>query len=133
MSESKLAANMRSLRDIYGYSQKYVSEQIHVARQTYSIYESGKRVPDTATLCSLSRLYQVSLDQLLHGDFSKSHTSEDIIREHGALTPDNSIIRLNGPDAKMVMDYKNLPPDTQKEIREFVRFKKYLLSKESQT
>ena len=34
MPEIKLAVNMYSLRDVYGYSQDYVSSQIHVARQT---------------------------------------------------------------------------------------------------
>ena len=131
MSESKLAANMRSLREAYGYSQKYVRSQIHVARQTYSIYENGRRMPDADTLCNLAALYHISLDYLLYGDLSRSSASENFVREHSALTPDNSLIRLNGAEAKMLMDYKSLPPDTQKEIREYVRFKKYLLAKET--
>lgn len=133
MSEIKLAANMRSLRKLYNYSQDYVSSQIHVARQTYSNYECGKRIPDTPMLIYLSELYQVTIDQLLFGDFSEVHTTDGVIRDHAAITPENSLIRLNGSDAKMVMDYKNMPPEVQKEIREFVRFKKYLLSRESQT
>lgn len=131
MSESKLAANMRSLREAYGYSQKYVSSQIHVARQTYSIYENGRRMPDADTLCNLAALYHISLDYLLYGDLSRSSASENFVREHSALTPDNSLIRLNGAEAKMLMDYKSLPPETQREIREYVRFKKYLLTKET--
>ena len=131
MSESELAANMRTLREAYGYSQKYVSSQIHVARQTYSIYENGRRMPDADTLCNLAALYHISLDYLLYGDLSRSSASENFVREHSALTPDNSLIRLNGAEAKMLMDYKSLPPDTQKEIREYVRFKKYLLAKET--
>lgn len=45
MSGSYLAANLRSLREARNYSQKYISEQLHIARQTYTVYESGKRVP----------------------------------------------------------------------------------------
>ena len=131
MPEIKLSANMRSLREIYGYSQDYVSRQIHVARQTYSNYERGKKLPDIPTLLYLAELYQLTADQLLFADFTGVSSTEDVIREHAAVTPDNSLIRLNGDDAKMLMDYKSFPSKEQKEVREFVRFKKYLFTRES--
>ena len=122
---------MYSLRDVYGYSQDYVSSQIHVARQTYSNYERGKKLPDIPTLLYLAELYQISVDQLLFGDFSGIHSTEGVIREHTAITQDDSLIRLYGADAKMLMDYKNFPSREQKEVREFVRFKKYLFTREN--
>lgn len=131
MPEIKLAVNMYSLRDVYGYSQDYVSSQIHVARQTYSNYERGKKLPDIPTLLYLAELYQISVDQLLFGDFSGIRSTEDVIREHTAITQDDSLIRLNGADAKMLMDYKSFPSREQKEVREFVRFKKYLFTREN--
>lgn len=133
MPENKLAANMRCLRDIYNYTQEYVSKHINSARQTYSNYERGEAIPTLPVLIALSELYHVTTDQLLFGDFSKVQTTDDIIREHAAITPENSLIRLDGPSAKMVMDYKRFPTEIQKEIREFVRFKKYLLSREAQS
>ena len=48
-----------------------------------------------------------------------------------AITQDDSLIRLNGADAKMLMDYKSFPSREQKEVREFVRFKKYLFTREN--
>ena len=131
MPEIKLAVNMHSLRDVYGYSQDYVSSQIHVARQTYSNYERGKKLPDIRTLLYLAELYQISVDQPLFGDFSGIRSTEDVIREHTAITQDDSLIRLNGADAKMLMDYKSFPSREQKEVREFVRFKKYLFTREN--
>ena len=131
MPEIKLAVNMHSLRDVYGYSQDYVSSQIHVARQTYSNYERGKKLPDIPTLLYLAELYQISVDQLLFGDFSGIRSTEDVIREHTASNQDDSLIRLNGADAKMLMDYKSFPSREQKEVREFVRFKKYLFTREN--
>lgn len=132
MSELKLAVNMRTLREVYGYSQEDISSQLHIARQTYSNYERGKRIPDILTIVKLAELYGITVDQLLFGDFTGVHTTEDVIREHSAITPEDSRIRLNGPEARMLMDYKSLPRETQREIREFVRFKKQLLSKEPQ-
>lgn len=130
MPVSKLPANLRSLRETNGYSQEYVSRQIHIARQTYSVYETGKRTPDLSTLLCLSAFYNISLDQLVYGSPSDSSGAEGILRDHGAAAPDNSLIRLSGADAKMLMDYKGFPVDTQREVRDFVRFKKYLLSRE---
>ena len=46
MRELKVADNMRELRIANGYSQKFISQLIHIARQTYSLYETGKRFPD---------------------------------------------------------------------------------------
>ncbi len=132
MPELKLAANMYRLRKIFDYTQEEVSEKINSARQTYSNYERNEALPTLPVLIALSELYQVTTDQLLFGDFSKIMTADDIIREHAAITPSHSLISLDGPSAKMLMDYKRFPAETQKETREFVRFKKYLLSKESQ-
>jgi len=131
MSELKLAVNMRELRTANKYSQQYVSDFIHIARQTYSLYERGHRIPDTETVCSLAELYQVSVDALLFADFSGNQIADAAPAEHHAILPDNSAVRLTGADAKMIMDYKSFPVEIQREVREFVRFKKRLLSKDN--
>ncbi len=131
MPELKLALNMRELRTANKYSQQYVSDQIHIARQTYSLYENGKRIPDTEVVCTLADLYRVSVDSLLYGDFSVNQIAEASASEHHAILPDNSAIRLTGPEAKMLMDYKTFPMEIQREIREYVRFKKHLLSRDN--
>ena len=97
MPVSKLAANLRSLREANGYSQEYVSRQIHIARQTYSVYETGKRTPDLSTLLCLSALYNISLDQLVYGNPADKSSTEGVLRDHGAVAPDNSLIRLAEP------------------------------------
>ena len=127
MSELKLAENLRELRTANEYSQQYVSEQIHLARQTYSLYENGKRIPDIRTVCCLAELYHVSVDALLFADLSASQIADaasDFPEEHVAFLSENSAIRLTGSDARMLMNYKTLPPDVQQEVREFVLFKK---------
>lgn len=131
MSELKLAINMRELRTANNFSQQYVSDQIHIARQTYSLYETGKRIPDTETVCRLADLYHVSVDALLYADFTGNQIAESFSPEHTAVLPNNSSIRLTGADAKMIMDYKSFPAEIQREVREFVRFKKHLISRDS--
>ena len=60
MRKLKIADNMRELRIANGYSQKYISDVIHIARQTYSLYEAEKRIPDLKSDCELAELYNVS-------------------------------------------------------------------------
>lgn len=132
MSESYLADNLRSLREAKKYSQKYISEQLHIARQTYTVYESGNRVPDISLICKLADIYDVSLDQLVLTDLS-AHS--DLIADgadsrHYAAIPNKSLIPLSGANAKSITDFLNFPDDAQFEVREYIRFKKYLLSKE---
>ena len=126
MRELKVADNMRELRITNEYSQKFVSNYIHIARQTYSLYETGRRLPDLKTVCDLADLYHISIDLLLYTDLSVDveQIADSPAYEHLAITPENSAIPLNGTDARMLTNYKALPPETQQEIREYVLFKK---------
>ncbi|WP_225350667.1 helix-turn-helix transcriptional regulator [Lacticaseibacillus camelliae] len=47
------------------FTQQQVADDLHVARQTVSSWETGRSFPDIQSLLTLSRLYHVSLDDLL--------------------------------------------------------------------
>ena len=49
MATYHLAENLLRLRTFYGYTQKYISQQLHISRQSYSNYERGTRFPDLDT------------------------------------------------------------------------------------
>ncbi len=60
-----LAKNLKDLRKQFGYTQKYVSEQIGVTYQSYQHYEWGLTVPTLQNFIKLAKLYDVSLDELV--------------------------------------------------------------------
>lgn len=126
MRDLRLMDNMRELRITNGYSQQFVSDHIHITRQTYSLYETGKRIPNMETVCILADLYHISVDLLLYTDLSIDieKISDAPSNEHFAITNENSSIPLNGPDTRMLVNYKSLPPELQEEIRDYVLFKK---------
>lgn len=126
MKALRLMDNMRELRITNEYSQQFVSDHIHITRQTYSLYETGKRIPDVETVCALADLYHISVDLLLYTDLSTDieKISDAPSGEHLAITGENSAIPLNGPDTRMLVNYKSLPPELQEEMREYVLFKK---------
>lgn len=66
-----LQRNMRLLRAVQGISQEELADLIHLARSTYSAYETGAKVVDLQTLDALSALYNISLDSLVNHDLSE--------------------------------------------------------------
>lgn len=57
--------NLKEARLKSGLSQKDLSENIGVAKSTYSLYESGKREPNVDTIKKIASALNVSADTLL--------------------------------------------------------------------
>ena len=57
--------NLKEARLKSGLSQKDLSENIGVAKSTYSLYQSGKREPDVDTIKKIASTLNVSADTLL--------------------------------------------------------------------
>lgn len=125
MRELKLADNMRELRITNEYSQQFISNHIHIARQTYSLYETGRRIPDLKTVCDLAELYHIPVDLLLYVDLSCSDNMADASTVKYTIgAAEQNSFSLSGVDARMLTNYKSLSPEVQEEVREFVLFKK---------
>jgi transcriptional regulator with XRE-family HTH domain len=56
---------LRELRELKKITQQQVADYINKTFQAYSLYENGKRDPDTETLAKLSQYFNVSTDYLL--------------------------------------------------------------------
>lgn len=63
----KLEEKLANLRREKGLTQLELAEAVHVTRQAVSRWEVGASVPTTENLAALSRLYGVSVDELLGG------------------------------------------------------------------
>ncbi len=70
------AKKLTALRKHNGLSQEALAEKIGVSRQAISKWERGEASPDTENLLSLSKIYSVSLDDLLG-----EKTADEIISE----------------------------------------------------
>lgn len=57
--------NLKEARIKSGLSQKEVSENIGVAKSTYSLYESGNREPNVNAIKKIADVLNVSVDTLL--------------------------------------------------------------------
>lgn len=62
-----IGEKLKLRRNKAGFTQEQVAEKMNITRQTLSNWEVGKNYPDIESIIKLSRIYQLSLDELLLG------------------------------------------------------------------
>ena len=71
-----LSEKLYELRKKSGLSQEQLAEQLDVSRQAISKWESGKAVPESNTLISISKFFNVTLDYLMKEDAPAASETE---------------------------------------------------------
>ena len=66
MTSLKVAETLKELRHHRGFTQKQLSEQLHISRQAYSNYENGTRLPDLETACVIADYFQITKPSISH-------------------------------------------------------------------
>lgn len=61
-----LSENLLTLRRAHNLTQEQVAEKLNVSRQAVAKWESGETTPDITNCTALARLYDISLDDLVH-------------------------------------------------------------------
>lgn len=64
-SVNNIPSKLKEYRKKNNLSQNYVAEQLNLSRQAISNWEKGKTTPSINDFISLSKLYNVSLDELV--------------------------------------------------------------------
>ncbi len=59
---------LREIRKEKGYSQLKVAFALNISREALSLYENGKRSPDTEMLIKMSQYFNVSIHYLVTGE-----------------------------------------------------------------
>lgn len=90
-----LSEKLYELRKKDGLSQEQLAERLGVSRQAVSKWESGKAVPESDTLISISEYFNVTLDYLMKED--NSAASEPV-----AGTKNNQPIKNTGREKRIL-------------------------------
>lgn len=69
---SKLAFNIRHLRDLKKLSQEGLSEELKITRARLGAYEEGRNEPPIEILIRLSEYFNVSIDAMVKADLRKT-------------------------------------------------------------
>lgn len=67
----ELGKHIKKYRNEKSLSQEALADKIYVSRQTISNWENDKSYPDVNSLVLLSKVFSVSLDELIKGDVEK--------------------------------------------------------------
>lgn len=114
MHLESLTRNLRALRKAHGYTQEDMSKMLNIERQSYSNYETGRRIPNIEVLSTIADFLGVTVDFLIQ-DFPEP---ADI---HSSASSDYSVMQL-------VTDYLSMSKEDQKEVRQFIAFRKSLFN-----
>lgn len=89
-----LSENLKRIRKKSGYTQQEIAERLSVAQATVANYERGVRIPDIDTLIELSKIFGVSMDELIgvqtHPDRKPSDSSrwERAMDQYADMSPE---------------------------------------------
>lgn len=104
--QMRIAANIRYLRNVFGYTQAEVSDGLHICRNTYALFETGKKVPGADVILDLAEFYHVHVSTVLQ-------TSNDQIIADALYAKESSETLLSLMDA-----YYKLSPYSQGRLLE---------------
>lgn len=80
--DMKLADRLQDVRKKHGFSQEELADKLDVSRQAVSKWERGEASPDTENLIALSKIYKISIDELINGEESNFIQSETKVGEN---------------------------------------------------
>lgn len=78
MDSNKIGIFIKQLRSDNSMSQTELAKQVHVGREAVSKWERGITIPDSANMISLSDLFNVSIDELMYGEYKTEENKEAV-------------------------------------------------------
>ncbi|MDZ7899526.1 MAG: helix-turn-helix transcriptional regulator [Arcicella sp.] len=66
----QMAAKLRRIREIHGYSQDYVAEYLGISQPAYWQKENGRRMPSEERLEQIAELYNLTVTDLKEGELN---------------------------------------------------------------
>lgn len=122
-----LSQMLKKLRENNGYTQKQIADALNIERSTYTYYETGKTRPDINAIIKLSKLYNISFEELLE--------SEDTLKESNKPLKDsgndlyytydsknfNHIYELSKQEKSFISLYRVLPKESQNIVLESLK------------
>ncbi len=76
MFKLRIGERLRELRIKSGFTQSQIAKILNIDRSTYSYYEIGKTTPDVSTLMSLTKIFNISIDNLLADETSQKNLAQ---------------------------------------------------------
>lgn len=122
-----LSQMLKKLRENNGYTQKQIADALNIERSTYTYYETGKTRPDINAISKLSKLYNISYEELLESEGNIKESSKPLKDSGNDLyyTYDsknfNHIYELSKQEKSFISLYRVLPKESQNIVLESLK------------
>ena len=80
MNQEKIGNFIKSLRESHNMTQEELASLIPISRQAISKWERGLGIPDSSTLICLSKIFDVSINEILTGEVENSNSKGEFER-----------------------------------------------------
>lgn len=71
---SNIGKTIKKIRAEKGLTQEQLAERLHVTRQAVSNWEQEKTQPDVETLTTMAEVLEVSVEELIYGDATRTES-----------------------------------------------------------
>ncbi|MCL2446329.1 MAG: helix-turn-helix domain-containing protein [Oscillospiraceae bacterium] len=108
---------VKQLRRRNGLTQQQVADFLHIDRSTYAYYEGGRTKISVESLLNLSRLYQITLGQMVGEDVPADILADDT--DYSTALIDDSIVRfaqLSREEQYLVILYRSGTDQQRREL-----------------
>lgn len=78
MNIEKMAEFLRSLREDKGLTQDQLGDMLNVSRSLVSKWEHASKIPAVDCLMSLSKIYDITIDEIIYGERKNTKNAKDI-------------------------------------------------------
>ena len=76
MNTNMTAKYLQFLRKSHGYTQDDLSQKLNISRQAVSKWETGTTIPDLETLLKLSKLYHITINEILEPEIQPQRITD---------------------------------------------------------
>lgn len=124
MPKSLINAKLRELRVKSGYTQHQIADILNIDRSTYTYYETGKTSPDITVLAKLSKIFNVSIDELFSYDDEIGEVADRRVRKYEVGQKNASrIYDLSSQEKDLIGSFRVCTPAEKAEILRYIRQK----------
>lgn len=78
MNSDRIGAFIKKLREDNNISQQKLADEIPIGREAVSKWECGRTIPDAANLVKLSQIFDVSIDEIMYGEYKTKENKKAI-------------------------------------------------------
>ena len=112
------AKKLTLLRKYHSLSQEALAEKIGVSRQAVSKWERGEASPDTDNILSISKLYEISVDDILGDKDAQTVIDEIEKKKSGAVIAPEISEEKNEAAENKISEEKNIPNKKPKQEKQ---------------